>query len=333
MKVFISWSGKLSKEVAKLLQVWLKESVFQDESIETFISSEDIDAGTDWLNDIKKNLLAADCAIIVLTKDNISAPWLNFESGSIAVSKDEKKAIPFLVNISTSELQTPLKHFQAVTVEKDSIKKLIVNLKEFGGYNSPSHIDDSLPRLHKEISEGIETKESEILSDYIYDETIIFPKNVKGVKKGKVFVGVPMASADDNEYSEYKDCADKVKKALLEFTNASEVYCPCEEIPDRGKFDGYKKAILKDFQILRESEHYIFIYPKPINSSILVEMGYAIALSKNTTIFAKNTSDLPFMLEEADKVIYNLEIHKYDSTSDIVDIIKRENDAFLIRES
>lgn len=292
MKLFISWSGKLSKEVAKLLQNWLENTVFTDESIETFISSEDIDAGADWLNDIKCNLLEADCAIIVLTKDNIGAPWLNFESGSIAVSKDDKKAIPFLVNISTSELQTPLKHFQAVRVKEDSIKKLIENLKEFGGYSSPSHIDDCIPRFYKEISEGIAKRERDVLEEYSYDDTIIFPKNVRGVKKGKVFVGVPMASADDNEYKEYKDCADKVKKALLKFTGASEVYCPCEEIPNRGKFEGYKKAILKDFQILRESEHYIFIYPKAITSSILVEMGYAIALSKNTTIFAKKSGDL-----------------------------------------
>lgn len=38
------------------------------------------------------------------------------------------------------------------------------------------------------------------------------------------------------------------------------------------------------------------------------------------------------MLEQADKVINNLEIHEYESTKDIVDIIERENDAFLVRE-
>lgn len=62
-------------------------------------------------------------------------------------------------------------------------------------------------------------------------------------------------------------------------------------------------------------------------------MGYAIALSKNTTIFAKSISQLPFMLRRADSVLSNIEIHKYQEDDEIVRIIERENSAFLVREN
>lgn len=332
MKLFISWSGKLSKEVGKALKNWLNDSVFKTENLHIFYSEEDIGAGLDWLHVIKEELLSSDCALIILTQDNIDAPWLNFEAGSIAISgKDDRRTIPLFIDTDTGSTRSPLRHFQGATLSKSDIRKLIEDIKEFGGFSSPSHIEDSLDRLYLELIKKVEESRAAISGEYLYNNFRIYPEYVKGIKKGKVFIGVPMASADDKEYAEYKDCALRVKQALIDYTGAKEVYCPSESIPDRGKFEGYKKAIIKDFQILKESEHYVFIYPKNINSSILVEMGYAIALSKNTTIFAKNKKDLPFMLKKADTVIHNLEIYEYVETDDIIDIIKKEGDALLIR--
>jgi hypothetical protein len=276
--------------------------------------------------------LSSDCAIIVLTEENIDVPWLNFEAGSIAVSRGEdRRTIPFLIDINIGGTRSPLKHFQGITTSKSDIKKLIQDLKDFGGFSSPSHIQDSLGRLYGELISRIEESRSLIALDYTNGKFRIFPEHIKSVKRGKVFIGVPMASADDDEYPEYKNCALSVKQALLDYTGAKDVYCPSESIPDRGNFEGYKKAIIKDFQILKESEHYVFIYPKNITSSILVEIGYAIALSKNTTIFTKNKKDLPFMLKQANTVIHNLEIYDYRETADIIDIIRKEGDAFLVR--
>lgn len=333
MKLFISWSGKLSRSIGKALKHWLCKSVFPGEDLDVFISDEDIDAGSDWLSVIKSELQHSNCAIIVLTKDNVQAPWLNFEAGSVAMSNEERRAIPLLIDVSSDEIHTPLKHYQAIVISETGIKKLIQDLKEFGGFSSPSHIDDSLGRLHGEISAEVKKILAAIDEHYSEDEFVIFPRQIKKIKKGKVFVGVPMASADNAEYPEYKTCALHVKQALLEYTGAKEVYCPAESIQNRGNFDGYRKAIRKDFQILKESEHYVFIYPRSINSSILVEMGYAIALSKNTTIFTKSTEELPFMLKRADIAISNLIIYEYSSTEDIVDIIKREGEEFLKRGS
>ncbi|MEQ1512079.1 MAG: toll/interleukin-1 receptor domain-containing protein [Methylotenera sp.] len=334
MKVFISWSGKTSNEIAKIVKQWLHESVFPLENISCFVSEEDIGVGADWLATIKSELLASECAIIVLTRNNINAPWLNFEAGSIAIShSDQKRAIPLLIDIEPKDIKSPLKHLQSSSLSKQSIRKLIEDIKFLGQFNSPSHIQDSIDRLYDELRTKIDTARTSVDEDYAFDRFDIFPSHIKNIKKGKVFVGIPMASADDAEYSEFKDCALRVKAALLNFAGAKEVYCPSESIQNRGQFDGYKKAIIKDFQILKESEHYVFIYPREISSSILVEMGYAIALSKNTTIFARSKNDLPFMLKKADTVIDTLEIHECGTTDEIIRVIESEGDSFLVRKT
>ncbi len=334
MKIFMSWSGLLSKHVAKVVKCWLLDTVFPGQSLEIFISEEDIEIGSDWLKRIKLELLTADLAVVFLTKENINSPWLNFECGGIATGKEERKVVPFLVNISNSDLKTPLKHFQSVSLAQDRVHKLLADIIGLGNITSPSlpHLNRMLPDFYSELNNKISTLLKQFPNTYREDEFVIYPKAVRYLIKGKVFVGVPMASVDPNEYKTYREHAVRIKKALKKFDGIKDVYCPCENIKDVGCFDGIEKAIHDDFRILKESEHYIFMYPKKITSSILLEMGYAIALSKKTTIFAKNLKDLPYMLERADKAISNIRIYLYNTIEDIENIINSNGMAFLERD-
>ena len=59
----------------------------------------------------------------------------------------------------------------------------------------------------------------------------------------------------------------------------------------------------------------IIIYPNKIPSSVLVEIGYGIALCKRLVIFYKE--GLPYMLEEIGGTIQNIKTFKFEKFSDI----------------
>lgn len=94
MKVFISWSGSLSKKVAEILKPWIK-CVLQ--VTEPFMSAEDIDKGTLWFNVISDQLADTAVGIICLTRDNLDQPWILFEAGSLAKGLSKTRVCRFLV--------------------------------------------------------------------------------------------------------------------------------------------------------------------------------------------------------------------------------------------
>ena len=81
MKIFISWSRNNSHNAAKALREWLP-LLFQ--TIEPWLSSSDIMAGTRWANELAENLDKIDFGILCLTQDNVNSPWILFEAGALS---------------------------------------------------------------------------------------------------------------------------------------------------------------------------------------------------------------------------------------------------------
>lgn len=129
MKVFLSWSGDLSHKVALTLRDWLP-SVIQ--SIEPYVSSEDIDKGARWSTDIASELADSSYGILCVTKENLHAPWLTFEAGALSKTMDKSYVSPFLFDIKRSEVNGPILQFQSTIFEKDDVKKLLVSLNKAG---------------------------------------------------------------------------------------------------------------------------------------------------------------------------------------------------------
>jgi TIR domain len=126
MKVFISWSGELSRQVALALREWLP-SVIQ--SIEPYVSSEDIDKGARWSTDIAAELEKSAYGILCVTKDNLLAPWINFEAGALSKSIDKGRVSPFLFGLKRSDIKTgPLLQFQSTVTDAQDVQKLVVSL-------------------------------------------------------------------------------------------------------------------------------------------------------------------------------------------------------------
>lgn len=168
MKVFISWSGNKSHKVAIVFREWLP-SVIQ--SLEPYVSSEDIDKGARWSTDIAKELENSTFGILCVTKENLHAPWLSFEAGALSKTMDKSFVTPFLFDIKRSEVNGPILQFQSTVFEKEDIKKLVQTLNKACGENgiTEAMLDRAFevwyPTLEKDLNELHESADEEEQED------------------------------------------------------------------------------------------------------------------------------------------------------------------------
>lgn len=127
MKVFLSWSGRKSHQVALILRDWLP-SVIQ--SIMPYVSSEDIDKGARWSTDIAKELEDSTFGILCVTRDNLEAPWLLFEAGALSKMMEKSAVCPFIFDLKRAEIKGPILQFQSTIFEKEDVKKLVLSLNK-----------------------------------------------------------------------------------------------------------------------------------------------------------------------------------------------------------
>jgi hypothetical protein len=119
MKVFLSWSGETSQNVAKALRDWLP-CVLQ--AVRPVMSTEDIDKGTRWSDELAKQLDETAYGILCLTSYNISAPWLNFEAGAISKALERSRVSPFLFRVNRERVTGPLQQFQFTLYRDDDAR-------------------------------------------------------------------------------------------------------------------------------------------------------------------------------------------------------------------
>jgi hypothetical protein len=167
MKVFISWSGELSKKVAELISIWLPDTL---QGIKTWISSEDIDKGAIWFNEIAGTLSETNFGIICLTSDNINNPWILFEAGALSKGLSKNKVCPLLVNLSATNLKPPISQFNCVLPTKSDLYKM---LKSINNEQDTGRLTEE--RLEKTFDRWWEVFEKEfkkILSEFKPEKTI-----------------------------------------------------------------------------------------------------------------------------------------------------------------
>jgi len=122
MKVFISWSGQLSKNVATIVREFFPKVL---QTLEVFMSDTDIEAGTRWFSEIESQLADTDYGIIVTTRENQNKAWLNFEAGALANQIHKPRVVPLLVDLQNTDLSGPLKQFQTISLSRNDMKKVL----------------------------------------------------------------------------------------------------------------------------------------------------------------------------------------------------------------
>lgn len=122
MKIFISWSGEKSKEIASVFKDWIPAVI---QAAKPYFSPSDIDKGARWSNEIAQELEASRIGLICLTDDNLEAPWLMFEAGALSKSMDKARVCPLLFGVEPTDLAGPLVQFQAAPFSKEEVHKVI----------------------------------------------------------------------------------------------------------------------------------------------------------------------------------------------------------------
>ncbi|OII28856.1 hypothetical protein BIV03_00975 [Curtobacterium sp. MCBA15_016] len=110
MKIFISWSGSSEQAVAEALQSTLTELCASD--VEVFVSSRSISKGANGIAVIEANLDSSAFGIVLVSKKNQSAAWLNYEAGWLASTLDRPVAT-ICLDLRPSDITSPLAPRQA----------------------------------------------------------------------------------------------------------------------------------------------------------------------------------------------------------------------------
>jgi hypothetical protein len=157
VKIFISWSGDRSREVALALRDWLPDVI---NSLEPFVSSKDIYAGSRWQAEIASQLEASNFGVICVTHANQHASWLNFEAGALAKAVESTRVVPLAIDLKPSDIEMPLAQFQAQEATETGVADLLTSLN--AACPSPlesSRLDNAVKTWWPQLREKLEAIE------------------------------------------------------------------------------------------------------------------------------------------------------------------------------
>lgn len=137
MKVFISWHGEHSRQVAREVRSFL-ESVLQGPKY--FVSDSDIKRGDLWNKEVRSALDEACAAIVIQTPSGLNGDWLLFETGVVQGHGGATKVIPLLVNLSPADLTAPLADYQASEMNAAGVLRVVESLHELWESDSKADI-------------------------------------------------------------------------------------------------------------------------------------------------------------------------------------------------
>jgi len=146
LKIFISWSGEKSREIANATSDWVK---FIFPSVKTWISTRDINAGDRSMSEIEDGLKDAEFGIICVTPENQNANWINFEAGAISRSVGGvAKVAPIIDGFrSKADLKGPLAQFQTSLADQEGFTALAKGINK--------HLDEEHGRNEEALKKAL----------------------------------------------------------------------------------------------------------------------------------------------------------------------------------
>jgi len=185
MRVFISWSGELSRQLAEAIHNWLPVAL---QFVEPYFTPSDIDKGARWADEIAEELKASTVCIIVLTRENLNSQWIMFEAGAISATIERARICPIVFDIHKTDIQGPLAQFQATAFGEKDFRQLVLTINKAAGEKAllESRADASFkkwwPDLEEEVNKILErtvSGEPEVIRSErdLMEETLLLVRN------------------------------------------------------------------------------------------------------------------------------------------------------------
>lgn len=256
MKVFLSWSGDLSRELAEALRDWIP-AVLQ--SVKPFFTPSDIEKGARWAKDISQELEASAFGIFCLTKENLSRPWIMFEAGALSKRVDSSRVCPLLFGIESTDLEGPLVQFQASPFSELEMKKLVRTMNVGLG---EQRLDDAVlnsvfemwwPRLNEKVGkilaqhaakpDGGSTRSDRELLEEVLQLARLNATTTTKAKSSRIDPAA-MVHAFKHILAACEHATDDEDKTML--STLKEVFAPLKYVADRSAFTGQYERELDD---------------------------------------------------------------------------------------
>ncbi|MGE3709455.1 MAG: TIR domain-containing protein, partial [Hyphomicrobiaceae bacterium] len=144
MRIFLSWSGEQSGQIAEVIRNWLPNAL---QFAKPYFTPTDIEKGARWDSEISKELEASNICIVALTRESLNSKWIVFEAGAISRTVDRSRVCAILFGIKPTDLTGPLERFQNIEFSKKDIQRLLITINNAAG-------EDALapPVLHSVFS-------------------------------------------------------------------------------------------------------------------------------------------------------------------------------------
>lgn len=142
----------------------------------------------------------------------------------------------------------------------------------------------------------------------------------------QLFVAAPMASVGARTYARNNAQIVTLVKGLQRELSLSPIYYAGMALPRSRDFEDEALALRNNLSALAAARRFVLIYPRPLPTSALIELGYAMAMKIPTRIFVRDWKHLPFMLRSATRVCPELAILRYRTLDDVLALLREERE-------
>lgn len=136
MKIIICWKGKTSRNVAELLQDWLKRVIQISDPILVNCDDESRDS---HLHD--QLISVGECfGVLCLTKENHNDAGVLFDAGVMTNILPKHRLFGVLSGLEAAEISRPLQRLSLLSIRKDDIWKLVRTINDSIGERALNNI-------------------------------------------------------------------------------------------------------------------------------------------------------------------------------------------------